>query len=88
MSLLDGKLELQMPFLKTVLTLEKLTCYVCTEIPDFWPSYEVICQTVKYCSVPTLQGIKMYASICLQFSEVLGFVLTFDSFLSDLICLS
>ena len=73
---MDGKLELQMPFLKTVLTLEKLTCYVCTEIPDFWTSYEVICQTVKYCSVPRLQGVKMYASICLKFSEVLGFVLT------------
>lgn len=77
-----------MPFLKTVLILEKLTCYVCTEMPDFWPSYEMICQTVKQCSVPRLLGIKMYVSICLKFSEVLGLCSPLTLSSSDLICIS
>lgn len=88
MSLLDGKLELQRSFLKIFLSLEKFTYYGRTNMPDFWPSYEVICQFIKHCSAPRLQGIKNVCVHLFEFSGVLGFTLTFDSFPFDLICLS
>lgn len=68
MSLLDGKLELQMTFLKTFLSLEQLTYYVCTKMPDFWPSYEVICEFINYRSAPRFQGIK---NVCDHLFEIL-----------------